>query len=88
MAAALSGGAALSLKGGTFVEYDIRVPTEGPWMLYTRKPVSSDAFRWRIDDGPWHDVLKFKFRGARLPSGFLKSDQDWIQRDEDEAGIP
>ncbi len=76
---ALSGGQALAPKGGSFLEYEADVPSEGEWFFYVRKSAGYDAFRWRFNEQPWRHVLKFKFRGGRLPSDFLKSDQDWIE---------
>lgn len=60
-------------------EYEITVPQTGSWLFYARKPVTADPFRWRFDEEPWHYVLKFRFRGGRLPSTFLKSDTDWVE---------
>lgn len=57
---------------------EISVPRAGDYFFYGRKPTTPEAFRWRFDEQPWNYVVKFKFRGGRLPSGFLKTDADWF----------
>jgi hypothetical protein len=59
---------------------EITVPRAGEYFFYGRKPIMPEPFRWRFDDQPWSYVVKFKFRGGRLPSGFLPTDADWLAK--------
>ncbi len=77
--AVFSGSDALTLSGsdGAAAEYTVEVKEAGEWFFYLRKQMDATPFRWRFDEGPWHYVLRFRFRGARLPSRFLELDRDW-----------
>jgi hypothetical protein len=77
-----SGGNWLTNKSGSFVEYEIQVPYEGEWMLYARVFWKHTSFRWRFDKDPWKYILRFGYRGLRLPSRWLKTDEDWIKAED------
>ncbi len=75
-----SGEEWLGADKGSFAEYEVEVPTAGEWTMHVRMfGARHGSLRWRFDDGPWQYVLKFKFRGARLPVPWLKTDRDWIE---------
>lgn len=59
-AALLSGGKWLGIsderKLPLFAEYAVTVPGGSAWHFYTRKFWQHGPFRWRFDEGAWHEV--------------------------------
>mgnify|MGYP006280775489 CR=1 FL=1 len=75
-----SRGKWLGANEGSFAEYEIEVPAAAEWTLHARMfGARHGSLRWRFDGSPWQYILRFKFRGARLPVPWLETDEDWIE---------
>jgi hypothetical protein len=62
-----------------FAEYPIKVPTAGTYQFYTRKYWQHGAFRWRVDDGAWHDVTKVDLLDTVVIREYVPI--SWVQLD-------
>lgn len=59
-AALLSGSAWIGMEGDfdeiPYLEYEVDIPSTGPWQFYVRKFWRHGPFRWRWDDQPWQTL--------------------------------